>query len=422
MKTTFKYIIGAVILAASGAGIVWAFIEGKAERDMERQREMPIKVPPRLTKTDDGSILVKFDKATQDRAGLRVQALPGKQVALEFVALGRLAEDPAESFDVRAPLAGTLQTAEGAAAWTAIGTRIEPGAALARLLPRLGAVEQVDLRSRLATATAEVQAARAALDSAKISLTRLRALNAQEQNVSDRAVQEADAAVKADEARLAGAQATVDLLEQATKGQLGTGAIPITVLAGGTVVDVTARIGEAVESGQPIVRIARFDRVLATVVLPPGHTSDGLTPGAEVRVALAGSDTAMMRGVVIGEAPTADPKQPGRALLIRVDARTSGARPGMPVTAMVPTGGPARDGVLVPREAIVRHQGRAWVYVQTNGETFARREVALDTPVDGRWFITSLKPTERIVVSGAQVLLSEELKSQIQILEEGAGK
>jgi len=75
-------------------------------------------------------------------------------------------------------------------------------------------------------------------------------------------------------------------------------------------------------------------------------------------------------------------------------------------------------GVVVPHAAVVYAEGKTWAYVQTGADTFMRREVHLDHLTQDGWLITSgLAVGERVVVTGAQMLLSEELKSQIQILE-----
>jgi hypothetical protein len=48
------------------------------------------------------------------------------------------------------------------------------------------------------------------------------------------------------------------------------------------------------------------------------------------------------------------------------------------------------------------------------GEAFTRRKIALDRPTDNGWFVTgTLKADDYIVVTGAQTLLSEELKAAL---------
>ena len=53
----------------------------------------------------------------------------------------------------------------------------------------------------------------------------------------------------------------------------------------------------------------------------------------------------------------------------------------------------------------------------------SREEVNLDRSTPRGWLVTQATPAGgRIVTVGAQMLLSEEQKSQIQILEEAASK
>jgi hypothetical protein len=75
-------------------------------------------------------------------------------------------------------------------------------------------------------------------------------------------------------------------------------------------------------------------------------------------------------------------------------------------------------GVTIPDSAVVRHAGEGWVYLQTGDDTFARRKISLDHPTEKGWFIQhGVAPKERVVVSGAQTLLSEEQKNQFRLLE-----
>ncbi len=67
---------------------------------------------------------------------------------------------------------------------------------------------------------------------------------------------------------------------------------------------------------------------------------------------------------------------------------------------------------------MVRSANQAFVYVQADDTTFARREINLVHPVTGGWFVTSgLNPGDKLVVQGAQTLLSEEMKSQIHLVD-----
>ena len=95
----------------------------------------------------------------------------------------------------------------------------------------------------------------------------------------------------------------------------------------------------------------------------------------------------------------------------------SGAlRPGLSVTAYLETPGSARTGSVVLRSAVIWQTGVSHGSgVQTDREKFTRREVELEDPASNGWFTRSLKPGDKVVTRGAQMLLSEEFKSQIRV-------
>ena len=75
--------------------------------------------------------------------------------------------------------------------------------------------------------------------------------------------------------------------------------------------------------------------------------------------------------------------------------------------------GDKETGVTVPRAAIVRHEGEAFIYVATKDGEFTKKEIELEHPTPDGWFVhEGLKPGDKIVVSGAQQLLSEESKGK----------
>ena len=83
---------------------------------------------------------------------------------------------------------------------------------------------------------------------------------------------------------------------------------------------------------------------------------------------------------------------------------------GISVTARLKTPGQAVSGVTVPVSAVLRHQGLGWVYVQTATNQFQRVEIPLDRLTGDGWFVSeNLSATNRVVVTGAQTVLSAEL-------------
>ncbi|MGB6067878.1 MAG: hypothetical protein WBG50_23985, partial [Desulfomonilaceae bacterium] len=119
----------------------------------------------------------------------------------------------------------------------------------------------------------------------------------------------------------------------------------------------------------------------------------------------------------VSRSPRTDPRIQGQSFYYVAPALEAGLLPGMNVTAYL-AAGPKLEGMVVPSSAVVWVKGAAWVYVQKPGDRFVRQRVLVDNPVKGGFFVQKgLSPKVRIVVKGAQQLLSEEFRSQI--VEEG---
>lgn len=417
MKRTIKWIIGIALAAAAIAGLSFAFVEGREEIAREREKEAPIKIAPRITRTPEGDVVVTIDHETQERMGLEAVDVASEKVYPEVAAYGHIQEDPDASFVVRAAVAGTVRGEPGRT-WPAIGQPIADGASIGTVEPRLAPIERVDLTTRLSDARADVEAADARVSTARAAFERARILNADNKNISDRALEEAQSSLKTEEAKLSAARRNVTELEAAASRQsAGTTAVPLIVARGGEVVEVLARPNEAIESGQPILRVARFESLLARVDVPAGETVDRSLTMA--RIIAVGQEDHPLTGNRVSLAPAIDPSTLGEGFLFRIAGAGGSLRPGAAVIAYLRAPGAAKEGVLIPYSAVVRSEGKTWVYRQIDGDKFSRREVGLGgTTGKGILTLSGLKPGEHIVAEGAQLLLSEEQKSQIQILED----
>ena len=114
---------------------------------------------------------------------------------------------------------------------------------------------------------------------------------------------------------------------------------------------------------------------------------------------------------VVGRATQALPGLVGENWLL------STAPTGLPVGATVRVHskvGSSEKGVSVPFEAVVRYAGKNWVYVQTEPDRFERQSVAVDKPMTDGFFSDAFDTDDRLVVRGAQLLLSEEFRFQIK--------
>lgn len=336
----------------------------------------------------------------------------------EIAAYGRLQEDPSASFVVRAPVAGVLR--RGPKEWPMLGEVLAEGQSLGVIEPRLVPFERVDLAARLTNARGDVAALEAALSASKATYDRTKALNGDDKNMSDRAVQEAEARVKADEARLTAARKNVMEFEAAAKKEAGqTGPMPLVTRAG-EVVELIARPNEAVESGQAILRVARFDTMLARVDLPAGEVAGPKISAA--RIVAVGREEQQVRGERVALASIADPRTLGEGYVFRVTGFGAILRPGAAVTAYLQVDGQPSTGFLIPQSAVVRTGGKTWIYRQVAADKYSRQEVTLASSSNRGWLVTGVTERDRVVTVGAQLLLSEEQKSQIQILEEAGNK
>jgi hypothetical protein len=120
----------------------------------------------------------------------------------------------------------------------------------------------------------------------------------------------------------------------------------------------------------------------------------------------------------ISPATRTDPKIQGLSFFYAAGAN-SGMLPGMNARAFLETGKPV-DGYVIAPSAIVWWSGRPWVYARIADDQFTRRQIPTDMPVgrEGEFVVpvsALAVPAPEIVLRGAQMLLSEEFRAQIQV-------
>ena len=276
----------------------------------------------------------------------------------------------------------------------ASGIVVEPIAAVSAAPSReafgmvLSAQPLVEARTRYRALAADSESVRAAVAAERAELDRLKALYADNRNVSERAVQAQDALVKGNAARLASADHNAQGVLASVRSQWGD-----------TVVTWVREPKSRVIDDLAARRVA-----LVQIALPEELAESA----ARLRIAVSpiGGKSAQL-GRFVSAAPSGDPSLPGRSFLYTVDGKD--LRHGLRVVANVSLEQAARRGVAIPRSAVVRFAGKTWAFVARDADTFERREVATGVEVDGGWLNSEgWAPGERVVVSGAQLLLSEE--------------
>jgi hypothetical protein len=176
---------------------------------------------------------------------------------------------------------------------------------------------------------------------------------------------------------------------------------------------VAAQPGELVQAGQELLLLMDLRTALVRVALDPAESSPP--------VRLSFSTLAAGRrltGQLQGPAPEADPLTRNPAWLYRV-AGDESLRPGLALLAYRSDPRGARGGVLVPSDAVVQWDALAWAYVERVPGRFVRVRVSTDLAVPGGWLVQQgFTPGERVVVTGAGQLLSEEFRARISVGQE----
>lgn len=248
------------------------------------------------------------------------------------------------------------------------------------LAPEVGAYGRVLDATPLIALVAELQTARAALAASEKELARAKQLFAADNNASAQSVEADEAAAARDRAAVASARARL--------------------IAGWG-----RRLAEA--DLDTVLAALLKGRALARLDVLPGDTPAEALTTAKVGL-LAGG--ALVDAEVLGPAPTADAQVQGASFLALLGA---GAPPvGAALRATLPGVGSAEAALIVPRSAIVYHQGSAWIFVLGEEDTFERRLVTLGRAVgDGLAVLSGVDDGAQVAATGAQQLLSAELQA-----------
>jgi hypothetical protein len=229
-------------------------------------------------------------------------------------------------------------------------------------------------------AATDYESARTAAEGSRLELERTQTLAAQE-NASPRALEEARAAAARDSLAL-----------QAARAKFAADWGP--QLAGQTNLMAVAD------------RLQGGELSLVKLLPPVGVFPD--PPPATATIYLFGTETNASTGEFADRLNT-DPATQVQTLLFSVKTKLP---PNVAVTAHLQMPGEPVSGWVVPSEAVLRYEGSGWVFVQTETNQFVRAGIPLNHLLDGGWFVAAgLAATNRIVVTGAQSVLSAELSN-----------
>ena len=252
-----------------------------------------------------------------------------------------------------------------------------------------------EARAQYLAALAEVRTQRIGLVSTESEYQRLKRLNADDRNVSDHVVLEAQARWRGDQARLAAAEQSVNAIKSSLRAAWGE----------------TVAAWAADPEGAVFRELSAQRQVLAQIIVP--YEVREQVAKRPLRIGPVGATDELRAARYVGPSQAAEAGSAGVTYLYLADAKD--LRQGMRVRGSMTLEGDARQGVLIPPAAVVWHGGKAWCYIQKSSEEFVRREVDTREELDGGWFNASgFEPGHKVVTRGAQLLLSEEQKFQIR--------
>lgn len=254
------------------------------------------------------------------------------------------------------------------------------------------AVQELNsLYNAYVVARAGVEKAQASLGVSQKEYERQADLYKQNQNTSKKSLEAAEGLFSADQAALGAARLQMENAGSAVRSSWG------------------AQVADWVANNSATLGQVLSQRELPVQVSLPAGRSFTDPPSVE----LSAPDGAVVEARYVSPFPRVDPRIQGISLLYLAPA-CPGLAPGATLVVHFPAGKRQR-GVLLPGSAVVWWQGQAWVYELTAPTQFTRRPAPTGEPLRGGYFAAEgFGVGTRIVVQGAQELLSEEFRSLIQ--------
>lgn len=239
-------------------------------------------------------------------------------------------------------------------------------------------------------AQADSVTAKSAISASGQDYERNLALFKSNQSVALSVLQTSQAAWIADKAKLQVANASLRSIHNSARQQFGA---PL------------ASMIEA-QDAPLLQKLLSREEMLLRIALPLG--ADLVAP---VLISIESGKHLRQAAQLISVSPQIDSSTEGRAYLYRAAATLP---VGSKVVAYLPLATPESTSLLIPEAAILWFGGQPWAYVQIAKKRFTRRPVEEQTPYEDGYLVSSgFRSGDRVVVQGAQLLLSEEQRPSV---------
>ena len=273
----------------------------------------------------------------------------------------------------------------------------------------------IEAKANYLRAKSEIALAQSASSNNLQQYQRLKTLNEDDKNVSDRAVQEALAAVNSDKVKISAAELQLSNLQNAVKLQWGETLSSLV-------------FNSNMSSGKLAPHLAYLlnrKNVLVLLSFPP----DSPLPTLESVLNLSPLNSAgsPIKAIYVSPAALSDANAYGKTFYYSAPAES--LRIGMRVNSETDAiNSKISRGVVIPNQALVWYGGKPWAYfkqtknkvgqLMADEDQFVRKPINTDTEIgsgtNSGWFNQGLDEQSEVVISGAQLLLSEEFKTQIK--------
>jgi hypothetical protein len=233
----------------------------------------------------------------------------------------------------------------------------------------------------LAQLESDLTSAQAAAEASRTEARRLTALRGSVQGASAKDVEAAVSSARQD-------QAKVQLLTRRVGLEWGPGIASLTPTR-------RSRLLNSLAAG----------RLALVHIDTPSNEGQDKARSAEIDLGASS-----VHAIIIGPARAAEPRLQSSGLIGLVSGpQAVRLSNGLTQSAHLNLRAPVA-GVLVPRQAVIRHAGSEWVYVQTAPSAFQRVHLdATRAEKDGVFVSAGLQPGSRVVVAGVGGLLTADL-------------
>jgi cobalt-zinc-cadmium efflux system membrane fusion protein len=302
------------------------------------------------------------------------------------------------------PLSGgeAMVTAPAAGRFTAsslprIGVPIAAGQTLGQLQPRgIGSEDRAAIAAAVAEAQAATEAARAEAARAQ-RLVDERALPARRAEDANRALTVAESRLQSAQARLAQRDETLRSGGGAASGNTFLLRAPIA----GRLAEVFATLGASYEEGAPLFRIVRTDRVELRAQIPAADVLVARNIAALAFEVPGRTEPLTLQVHDAHDPGVLDPTTRALPVQFEVANPANQLLVGQSGTALLYQREQLRLPAA-PKSAVLMEAGRPYVFLQTSGESFARRFIeiaARDGDLIG--IKSGVQPGDRVVTRGA---------------------